>query len=113
MSFFGKIANFFKSAGVKVSAFFVAVFGSEQAQVIGDGIVALLKSALGVIVLDTVQLIELSNPMATPADKRQAAYDQIIADAKTAGLQFSTSIINLLIEAAVQRLKNNVVPLSQ
>lgn len=105
------ILDFFRKAKAKVSAFFVKVFGQEASQKFADGAVALLKTAAGVIVVDVVKAIELANPMASPADKRNAAFQQIMADAKIQGLGLTSSVINLLIELAVQAiLKQNIVP---
>lgn len=103
--------DFLKSVKAKVSAAFIKVFGKDAAQQFGDASIALLKSAAGVIVVDAVKLIEASNPMATPADKRTAAFNQVVSDAKTAGISLSTSMINMLIELAVNSIvKQNFIP---
>lgn len=103
--------DFFRKAKAKVSAFFVKVFGQEASQKFADGAVALLKTAAGVIVVDVVRAIEVANPLLSSADKRAAAIKQIMADARIQGLGVTGSIINLLIELAVQAiLKQNIVP---
>jgi hypothetical protein len=100
--------DFLKKVKAKVSDVFIKIFGKDQAQQFADAALQLMKSAAGTLVLDVVKLVETSNPLLTPADKRQAAFDQIVSDAKSKGLDLTSSIINLLIELAVQTLKNNI-----
>jgi len=111
MSFITNILNWFKGAKAKVSAFFVLVLGSSAARALGDAAVDALKSALGMIVQDAVAAIGSLGLSGEQA--RAEAFKKIVADAKAQGLQFSTSMINLLIELAVQRIKENIVPLSK
>ena len=109
MSFITNIVKWFKGAAAKVSAFFVLVLGSSAAQQLGDAAVAALKTALGVIVQDAVAAF---GSLGLAGDQARAeAFKKAITEAKAQGLSFSTSMINLLIELAVQRLKQNIVPL--
>lgn len=110
MSFITKVVNFFKTVGAKVSGFFVAVFGSEAAHAFGDAALGVLKSALGVIAQDAVSAVE--SLALDSASKREEAFKRVVTDAQKQGLQFSTSLVNLLIELAVQRLKKNIAPLT-
>jgi len=107
MNVFSSIGHFFKKVEVKVSSAFIYLFGKQAAENFATSAEALLKSAFGVIVADAVGLIEQSNPLAAPADKRQAAFAKITADVKTAGISVTSSIINLAIEIAVSALKGN------
>lgn len=111
MAWYSKIVNFFKSAASKVSAFLIAVLGSEAAHQLGDAAISALKTTLGIIVQDAV--IAVSTLQIGSDAKRAEAFKKIVTDAKAAGLNFSTSLINLLIELAVQRLKDNIVPLTE
>jgi predicted GNAT family N-acyltransferase len=111
MSWFTNAINWIKGAKAKVSEFFVTVLGQDAAKQLGDATVAALQSALGVIVKDAV--IAVASLKLGGDASRAAAFDRIVVDAKSQGLQFSTSLINMLIELAVQQLQNNIVPLSQ
>jgi hypothetical protein len=111
MAWYSKIASWFKKAASKVSAFLIAVLGSEAAHQLGDAAIAALKTALGVIVQDAV--IAVSGLQIGSEAKRAEAFKKIVTDAKAAGLTISTSLINLLIELAVQRIKDNIVPLTE
>ena len=111
MSFISNIFNWLKGAKAKVSAFFVLVLGSEAARQLGDAAVSALKTALGVIVQDAVAAVGSLGMSGEQA--RAEAFKKIVTDAKKQGLSFSTSMINLLIELAVQRIKENIVPLTK
>ena len=108
MSLFDKIKNFFHTAAVKVDAAFVKVFGKDAAEHFAQGALAVLKSAEGKIVLDAVQAVETL--AVDGASKRAAAFEQILADFKTQGYQVGESLINMLIELAVQYLKGTIAP---
>ncbi|MGH9505218.1 MAG: phage holin, LLH family [Terriglobales bacterium] len=110
MSLFGKIANFFHTAAVKVSDAFVKLFGKDAAEKFAQGALSLLKSAEGKIVLDAVEAVETLNPAADGASKRAQAFAKILDDFKTQGLQVSESVVSMLIELAVQFLKGAIVP---
>lgn len=108
MPWYTPIVSFFKSVGVKVSALLVAVFGRETAQQLGDVAIEALKTSLGVIVMDAVVLVQ-SLQIGSEA-KRAEAFKKIVADASRLGITFSHSLVNLLIELAVQRLKGTIEP---
>jgi hypothetical protein len=111
MSFFGKIKNFFSGAAAKASDLFKRIFGAEAANDFAKAAAGLMKGVAGAIVLDVVQLIEVSNPVASGPDKRKAAFDKLIKDARLQGLGLGNDMINLLIELAVQAIvKKNIIP---
>ena len=105
MSFFGAVGHFFKTIGKGVGKAFVAIFGSDAAHAFAQGAEALLKTALGQIALDAVDLVQNANPLSGDAEKRKAAFDKIKTDAVSKGLSISDSLINMLIELAVNALK--------
>jgi hypothetical protein len=108
MSLFSKIANFFHTAAVKVSDAFIAVFGKDAAEKFAQGALSLLKSAEGKIVLDAVEAVQTLST--DGAGKRAAAFEKILADFKTQGISVGESVINMLIELAVQYLQGSINP---
>jgi|HubBroStandDraft_6_1064221.scaffolds.fasta_scaffold821553_2 hypothetical protein len=99
-SLFSKIGSFFKHAEVDVAKWFEADFGPE-AHTFATGAEALLETQLGQIAQVAVQNAE---KLETSQEKWSAAGEAILAAAEQAGLQVSTSLKNLLIELAVQKL---------
>ena len=97
------MANWFKRFLKKVSKAFVIVFGSKVAKRFAKASKSLLKTALGSIALSVVAELELSN--LSTAEKRQQAFNRIVARAKSEGIVYKASLINIAIEFAVQRLK--------
>lgn len=107
------IGGFFKAIGhgVKVVAVgiahgFVALFGKETAQAFADSAVNLLKSSLGQIVVAEVEALadlQISGP-----EKQAQAQKAVLDKAKAEGLSVSTSLVNMLIEVAVQFLKGTL-----
>lgn len=84
---------------------------SAGGQKFGEPAVTLLKSAAGVIVLDVVKNVEAMSPSAGSDEKRRLALNQLKADARLQAMGVGTSLINLLIELAVQSLlKQSFVP---
>jgi hypothetical protein len=109
MSFMDKIKGFFGAIKVKVAPVFIAIFGSEGAQQIGKALVVGLNSAMGQLVLKTVEAmltLKVNGVDATGDQKRAAAFAAIAQEAKAQGIGVSSSLINLMIEMAVQRLQN-------
>jgi len=107
-SLWSKIANFIHGAAVKVADAFVKIFGKDAAHQFAQGALAVLKTAEGKIVLDAVEAVdslELDN-----AGKRSAAFEKIASDFKTQGYQVGESLINMLVEVAVQYLKGTIAP---
>lgn len=106
MSFISKITGFFKGAAAKAGAVFVKIFGSQAAHDFAQSAEGLLKSALGQIAQDAVASV--ASLAISGADKRASAFNKLTSDAKNLGLSASEGIYNLLIELAVQRLKQNI-----
>ena len=101
------IGHFFKHLAVIVSDGFVKIFGQDVAQSFAVGAESILHSALGQIAWQAVQEAE---SLAAGADKYAAAFAKITSTAKTAGIAASESVINMLIEIAVQKVKGSFGP---
>ena len=108
MAWYSKIVDFFKTVKVKVSAVLVSVLGEDAAHKLGEAALEAFKSTLGVIVMDAVIAVE-GLQIGSDA-KRAEAFKKILTDMAKLGISASTSLINLLIELAVQRMKGNIVP---
>lgn len=108
MSLFKKIENFIHTAAVKVSDAFVKVFGKDASEKFAQGALSLLKTAEGKIVLDAVEAVQTLST--DGAGKRSAAFEKILADFKTQGISVGESVINMLIELAVQFLQGSIAP---
>ena len=94
MTFTEKVKFFFTKIGSFLLPF-VKIFVSSAGQILGS------------IALDVVKQIAADPSMikAGGLAKRQAAFDLIVKDLKSKGLELSTSVINAAIEAAVQKAK--------
>jgi hypothetical protein len=103
-SFFGKIASFFKHAAVMVDDAFAKIFGADAAHTFATGAEAILSTALGQIALSAVTQVQ---NLADPAQRHSAAFSNIVAAAKSNGIAAGDSIVNLLIETALQKLKGS------
>jgi hypothetical protein len=107
-SFYDKISKWVHGAEVEVSDAFVAVVGKQAAEQFAQGALALLKTAEGKIVADAVAAVQT---LATDgAGKRAAAFEKIGADFKTQGISVGGSLLNMLIEIAVQALEGGFLP---
>ena len=98
--FFRKIGRFFK----KIAA---AMFGKSALKKLAAAAKAMLKTAVGRIAVKVV--FELEEGNLTDIQKAKEALKRIRQAAKDAGIETKDSLINLLIEMAVARLKG-VVP---
>lgn len=101
-SFFQKVESFFHDAAVDVSDAFVKLFGQAQAKAFATSAEAVLKTDLGQIAVAAVKAAE---GLASGAEKRSAAFNQITTQAKASGIDAETSIVNLLIELALQAVR--------
>lgn len=99
---YSSVFHFLKHIGVYVSDAFVALFGSDAAHNFAVGAESILKTDLGKIVMTAVQ--EASN-LATGAEKKAAAFAAIATQAKASGIEMKDSLVNMLIELAVSRMK--------
>lgn len=107
---YSKVANFLKHIEVYVSGTLIKLFGADAAHSFAVGAESLLKTDLGKIVMTAVQEAE---SLATGEEKKAAAFGKIMTAAATQGLDVKTSLVNMLIELAVARLKElfGAVPL--
>jgi len=101
------IGHFFKHVGVTVSALFVKLFGADAAHNFAVAAESLIKTDLGNIALTAVSE---ASALAAGTDKRAAAFSKIVTAAKANGLEVKDSIVNLLIEMAVQKVKGSFGP---
>lgn len=70
--------------------------------------VRLAKEELGKIVFKAVANLENSD--LSPSQRFDAAFQDVIAQAKKSGVDYKNSMVNFLIELAVQALKNGFKP---
>jgi citrate lyase gamma subunit len=105
LSFFG----FFKTAAVKVANIFVAIFGKAVADQFGAAVKAIVKTDVGKLAVDAVNVIENSSPTLGSTAKRDAAVAILLKDAAGLGITLAESVANLLIEIAVQYISGAIV----
>lgn len=103
-SFFSKVGSFFKKVGYYVSEGFQKLFGANAAKAFAVSSLAILKTDLGKIALGTVTEVAT---LAAGVDKRRVAFAKIGAQAKAAGIDAKDSVVNLLIELALQTVKGS------
>lgn len=106
-NFLEKIGHGIKVAAIAVAHGFSKLFGSDAAQAFGHAALGILESALGKIVVAEVAALAGVNSL-SGVEKFAQAQAAILDKAKAAGLDASTSIVNLLIELAVQFVKGNL-----
>ncbi len=104
--FLQKIGHVFHTAAITVSAVFVKIFGHDAAQAFGASALHLLQSAEGVIVADAVKGVASLN-LATGEEARAEALKRIWADSRIQASGVSKSIVNMLVELAVNTLKGH------
>lgn len=107
---FATIGHFFKHLAVVVDAGFEKFFGSEAAHTFAVGAVALLKTELGKIASVAVKEAAL---VAQGIEAHGIAFAKIGVAAAAIGLEAKGSIVNMLIELAVQELKGAFGPAVQ
>lgn len=106
-SFWSAIGHFFKNVEVTVSDAFVKLFGADAAHNLAVAAEGILKTDLGKIAWTVVNEVEA---MAAGTEKQAAAFSKIVTSATAAGIDAKGSIVNLLIELAVQKLKGSFGP---
>jgi len=97
MSVLSGIGNYFKHLGL-------SLFGQLKAS-IASFLNDFVTQDLGKLAVDAVEYVQASLPNATGDEKRAAAKAKLVADLKAAGHdaeQFGESVLNFLIEAALQ-----------
>jgi hypothetical protein len=102
------ILSIFKKVKTAVSAAFIKVFGSDAAHQFAAGAAALLKTSAGLLAQDAVKYA-LSLKLGTSSDLRYAAANKLSTDARAQGIVLPNSLVNMLIEVAVQAVvKQNI-----
>lgn len=101
-SLWKKVEGIFHKAETDVDAAGIALFGKANFTAFATSAKQVLKTELGVIVVSAVKAAE---GMASGAEAHQAAFSQIASAAKTAGITAETSVVNMLIELAVQAVR--------
>lgn len=99
------IGRFFHNVFHPFVVVFGKIFGEDARHNFAVAAEALLHSELGKIAEAVV--VELEQLAIDGIGKRNIAFGKIVDAAKAAGLDFSNSIVNLLIEISVQKLKGN------
>lgn len=102
------VGHFIKHIAVTVAHGFVKLFGSDTAHAFAVAAESLLKSQLGAIVWSVVS--ELAGLQIPGADKRSQALARIASEAEAAGITVENSLINMLIEIAVQKVYGTFGP---
>lgn len=103
-SIWASIGHFFKHVEVTVSELFVKLFGADAAHNFAAAAESLIKTDLGKIAM--VAVTEAS-ALAAGTDKKAVAFSKIVSSAKAAGYEVGDSIVNLLIEVCVQKVKGS------
>lgn len=103
-SFFQHVEAFFHRAEAIVSSAFEKIFGSSAAKQFAAGAEALIETDLGKIAMTAVTKAQA---LANNSEKFAQASSEILTEAKAEGIDASDSIVNMLIELCVQRLKGS------
>lgn len=106
-SFLSNLVSKVHGAAVKVATIFESIFGKQAADAFGTAALNILKSDLGQIVTQEVEALAGATNL-SGAEKAAQAQTAVLAKAKTLGISASTSIVNLLIETAVQFVTGNL-----
>lgn len=101
------IVHFVKHAAVFVSDGFVKIFGADAAHSFAVGVESLVHTQIGDIAWKVVQEV---GAVAKGAEARLMAFDKIKTSAEEAGIIVGESIINMLIEIFVQKVKGQFGP---
>lgn len=97
-----------KTAAWPFVALAKAVFSPRGRALLSLAAQAALKTPLGLLVQAVVEEIANIRNLETGAEKHAAAFEKIVAEAKARKLDWKESLVRLLIELAVQRLKGNI-----
>jgi hypothetical protein len=104
-----KIVSLFRKTTTCVSHEFVRLFGEEEAEKFAKASEGILRSALGTIVMTCVKAVQTgANPKTSNSDLRKQAFDAIVKAIETNGIKAAESLINMLIELALQVLKGKI-----
>jgi len=108
-NFISKLEEAVKAIGHKIAGAFVAIFGKEVAADWAKATEALLaNSPTGQIAVKVVT--DVQNTMATASNdvKYESAKGGILKELEALGVQIGESLLNLLIELAVQKVKGSL-----
>lgn len=103
-TFLQHVKDLFEKVGYYVSEGFQKIFGEAASKKFAAGALALIKTDLGQVALAAVQEAE---KLVAGVDKRQAAFDAIAKSSIAEGKSLSTSLVNMLIELALQQVKGS------
>jgi hypothetical protein len=103
-----KIKAAFQALGHVLASAFVAVFGAQAASDFAKAAQKILASDFGKVVLTTVEGLQGVAVSQGGAVARDKAISDIATSAKSAGLDIKDSMIALLVELAVQKLKGTL-----
>ena len=104
---FSAIGHFFKRVGVFVADAFIKIFGADAAHNFAVAAEGVLETDLGKLAWAAVNEVE---GLASGTEKQAAAFTKIMSAAASAGLDAKASIVNMLIEIAVQKLSGMFGP---
>lgn len=107
--FFRMIGKGIKSVAVFVCDAFIRLFGKDASEQFADSSLKLLRSEAGKLVLGAVAEVEKMAAASglTNQQKREQALVMAEMALKEAGISVGESILNLLLELAVQAVKRN------
>jgi hypothetical protein len=105
MSFITKFEDAFKAIGHKISAGFVALFGSDTSKEFAAAAEKMLATEAGKIALTVVEQIQGSMPNASITEKIDAFYKNVAPAVKAAGLEASDWTLGVLRELGVGKFK--------
>lgn|SRR5574337_34340 len=109
---FTKVADKLKSAAHAVAHVFVAIFGAQASADFAKSAEEILATDFGKVVQSIVAgLVSVAEAQGGAAARSQA-FDAIKSQAVSSGLDLKDSLINLLIELAVTKLKGTLAALS-
>jgi hypothetical protein len=112
MGIFSTIASKIKSAAQTFEHIFVAIFGSQASAQFVAAAEKILASDFGKVILTTVSGLESIAQSQGGAAARATAFNGIKSSAVSAGLDLKDSLINLLIELAVNKMNGTLGAIS-
>jgi hypothetical protein len=112
VEFFKKAGHDIKAAAEKLGHVFVAIFGKDATKQLIEAAQKILASDFGKIILATVDGLMTVKAASGAAAARTQAFDEIKTASVGAGLDLKDSLINLLIELAVNKANGTLKTLS-
>src|SRR5438094_232507 len=108
MSLLDKVKAEIGKIGHKIAGAFVAIFGSDVAKEFASVAEKMLATEAGKIVLTVVEQIQGSMPDASITSKVETFYANVTPALKGAGIELSKSLLGLLREIGVQKLRGTL-----